>query len=93
MQSEKFAEAYDKYSHIHDVLPALGYADSQLADLQSTIERVPCDTVVVATPVDLSRVVRINQATARVTYSFQERGTMRLPTLLAKALENTTSEE
>ena len=44
-------------------------------DLQTTIERVPCDTVVIATPLDLSRVVRINQPTARVTYSFEERGT------------------
>ncbi len=68
----EIADAYEKSPHIRAVLPALGYADAQLEDLQSTIERVPCDAIVIATPVDLSRVVRINQPTARVTYSFED---------------------
>lgn len=80
----EIAEAYEKYPHIRDVLPALGYADAQLADLRSTIERIPCDAVLIATPVDLSRVVSIEQPTVRVTYSFEERGTQYISQLLRK---------
>ena len=89
----EIADAYEKYAHIGDVLPALGYGEAQLADLQSTIERVPCDTVVVATPIDLSRVVHINKSTARVTYSFEERGTTHLPSLLSKMFGRAASTE
>jgi len=88
----QIAEAYEKYSHIRDVLPALGYGDGQLADLQSTIEQVPCDLVMIATPIDLSRVIQIIQPTARVTYSFQERGTAQLPELLRDAFGDARSD-
>jgi predicted GTPase len=81
----EIAEAYKQYAHIRDVLPALGYADSQLVDLQKTIERVPCETVLIATPVDLSRVVPIHKPTTRVTYSFEERGIAQLPRLLKES--------
>lgn len=85
----EIAQAYEKYPHIREVLPALGYADVQLADLQTTIRRVPCDVVMVATPIDLSRVIEIGQPTVRVTYSFEERGTAQLPGLLRDAFANT----
>lgn len=85
----EIAQAYGKYPHIREVLPALGYADVQLADLQTTIQRVPCDIVMVATPIDLSRVIQIDQPTVRVTYSFEERGTAQLPELLRDAFANT----
>jgi predicted GTPase len=85
----EIAASYEKYAHISDVLPALGYAEAQLADLHSTIERVPCDTVVVATPIDLSRVVGITKPTARVTYSFEESGTAHLPRLLSELFKGT----
>ncbi len=78
----EIAEAYEKYPHIGAVLPALGYGETQIADLQATIERVPCDTVVFATPIDLARVVQINKPTVRVTYSFEERGAAKLLELL-----------
>jgi predicted GTPase len=85
----EIAQAYEKYPHIREVLPALGYADVQLADLQNTIRRAPCDVVMVATPIDLSRVVQIDQPTVRVTYSFEEHGTAQLPELLRDAFANT----
>jgi predicted GTPase len=85
----EISQAYEKYPHIREVLPALGYADVQLADLQTTIQRVPCDIVMVATPIDLSRVIQIEQPTVRVTYSFEERGTAHLPELLRDAFVNT----
>lgn len=85
----EIAEAYEKYPHISAVLPALGYGEAQLADLQVTIDQVPCDTVVVATPVDLSRVIQIDKPTARVTYSFEERGTSHLARLLRETFGET----
>ncbi len=85
----EIAEVYEKYPHIREVLPALGYAEVQIADLQATIQRVPCDIVLVATPIDLSRVIQINQPTARVSYSFEERGTAQLPKLLRDAFGDT----
>lgn len=81
----EIAEAFDKYPHMARVLPALGYGESQLADLQETIERVPCDVVVFATPIDLARVVNIQKQTTRVTYSLEETGTEQLPALLSEA--------
>jgi predicted GTPase len=80
----EYAKAFETYGHIHDVLPGLGYGDSQLADLKTTIDGVPCDMVIIATPVDLTRVIHINKATARVTYSFDECGAMQLPNLLRR---------
>jgi predicted GTPase len=85
----EIAEVYEKYSHIREVLPALGYAELQIADLQTTIRQVPCDIVIVATPIDLSRVIHINQPTVRITYSFEERGTGQLPKLLRDAFGDT----
>ena len=86
----EMAQAYQKYPHIREVLPALGYADAQLDDLRTTIERTPCDIVMVATPIDLSKVIRIDRPTVRVTYSFEERGTPQLPELLRKAFAMTS---
>jgi len=65
-------EAYEKYPHLRDVLPALGYSEAQLAELSETIARVPCDTVVIGTPIDLSSVIEIGQPTVRVSYSLEE---------------------
>ncbi len=81
----EIAEAFEKYPHVGPVLPALGYGEGQLQDLQQTIEQVPCDVVVFATPIDLARVVKMSQPTTQVTYSFVERGASKLPELLRNA--------
>ena len=78
----EIAEAFDTYRHVGPVLPALGYAESQLADLQATIALAECDVVLVATPIDLSRVISIDKPTLRVTYEFEERSPARLPRIL-----------
>jgi predicted GTPase len=65
-----FREVYEKYPHIGRVLPAMGYSEDQIKDLQETIHRSACDAVVIATPADLRRKIRIDQPTARVTYDF-----------------------
>ena len=68
------AETFAKYPGTGPVLPAMGYGDQQQADLQETINDTPCDLVIVATPIDLSRVVEINRPTQRVHYELQEIG-------------------
>jgi len=68
------AEAYRQYPHIGAVLPAIGYNEQQMADLAKTIGNTPCDLVIIATPVDLRRVIKINKPTQRVRYELQEIG-------------------
>ncbi len=66
---------YEKYPHMTDILPAMGYSDKQVAELQETINAADCDTVVIGTPIDLRRVVKINppKKSVRVRYSLHER--------------------
>jgi predicted GTPase len=68
------AETYAKYPGTGPVLPAMGYGGQQQADLQATIDATPCDLVIVATPIDLSRVVTIAKPAQRVRYELQEIG-------------------
>jgi predicted GTPase len=68
----EIAEAFEKYSHLSQVLPALGYGDRQVAELQATINRTDCDVVVIGTPIDLARIVSIDRPHVRCTYSLQE---------------------
>jgi predicted GTPase len=68
------AETYAKYPGTGPVLPAMGYGGQQQADLQATIDATPCDLVIVATPIDLSRVVAIAKPAQRVRYELQEIG-------------------
>jgi predicted GTPase len=63
-------EVYQKYPHIGRVLPAMGYSEEQIRDLEDTIERCACDVVVLATPTDLTRKIRITHPTVRVSYDF-----------------------
>ena len=77
------ADTYAKYPRTGAVLPAMGYGEAQVADLEETINNVPCDLVIVATPIDLTRVVRINRPTQRVSYELQEIGSPTLNDVLA----------
>lgn len=67
-------ETYRRYPTIGPVLPAMGYSQAQIAELEETIRRVPCDLVLVATPIDLRRVIHIRQPIQRVRYELQEIG-------------------
>jgi predicted GTPase len=67
-------ETYARYPNTGPVLPAMGYGAAQIADLEQTINRVPCDLVIVATPIDLTRLVPIQQPSQRVFYELQEIG-------------------
>jgi predicted GTPase len=71
------ADTFDKYYADRDealVLPAMGYGDAQMKDLEETIAACDCDTVIIATPIDLGRVIRIGKPSVRVTYDLQEIG-------------------
>ena len=65
-------DCFERYPWIGKALPAEGYSPEQVAELQETIARTPCDAVVVATPVDLGRLVQIAQPCVRVSYALAE---------------------
>jgi predicted GTPase len=67
------AAAYARYPHLGAVLPAMGYGEAQIADLEATVRATPCEVVVCATPVDLRRLLRTDRPFVRVTYALQER--------------------
>ncbi|HXQ25624.1 MAG TPA: cyclic 2,3-diphosphoglycerate synthase [Candidatus Acidoferrales bacterium] len=69
-------EVFAHFSHIGLLLPAMGYGKKQLADLEETIRRTPCDAVVVATPIDLARIIQISQPVVHVTYEVVERSAL-----------------
>jgi predicted GTPase len=71
-------KTFEKYSHLSDILPAMGYGDAQVRDLEKTINAVDCDVVVIGTPINLARIVKINKPAVRVRYELQEIG---VPTL------------
>jgi predicted GTPase len=75
-------ETFKKYPNIGLLLPAMGYGIEQVKDLETTINRVPCDVVVIGTPIDLSRIIKIKKPTVRVTYQLQEIGTPDLDQLV-----------
>jgi len=80
-------EAYKKYTHIGGILPALGYGEKQIAELKETIERTPCDVVVIGTPIDLRRVTTISKPTVRVKYELQVLGPVSLEQVLDDFLQ------
>ena len=63
---------YERYPHLTALLPAMGYSDMQRHELEETINRVPCDLVVVATPVDLARIISVNKPCVRISYEIEE---------------------
>jgi len=77
------AETFAAYPHLTEVLPAMGYSAAQLADLEATIAATPCDVVVVGTPIDLSRLVRIDRPVVRVTYGSADAGSPTLADVVA----------
>ncbi|MFO8067747.1 MAG: cyclic 2,3-diphosphoglycerate synthase [Bacteroidales bacterium] len=83
----KLADTFKTYPNIGTLLPAMGYGEQQIADLEATINKVDCDTVVIATPIDLSRIVNIKKPTAKVEYELQEIGKPNLCELISDFLK------
>ncbi|MDI6850871.1 MAG: cyclic 2,3-diphosphoglycerate synthase [bacterium] len=67
-------ETYEKYTQLEVILPAMGYSPKQLKELEETINAVPADLVVVATPINLGKILKINKPYVRVKYELQEIG-------------------
>jgi predicted GTPase len=63
---------FEKYAQITEILPAMGYGEQQMAELQATINQTPCDLVLVATPIDLGRLLKIDKPSLRVRYDLKE---------------------
>jgi len=84
--SGKIRETYETYPNIGSVLPAVGYGEQQIKDLEATINNVSCDLVIIATPVDLTRIISINKPMLKVGYELQEIGKPDLTDLIKKHL-------
>ncbi len=78
----KIAETFEKYPDIGILLPAMGYSDQQMKDLETTINETECDSVVVGTPINLGRFIKINKPNTRVYYELAEIGTPNIPMTL-----------
>ncbi|HVP91692.1 MAG TPA: cyclic 2,3-diphosphoglycerate synthase [Terriglobales bacterium] len=77
-------KTFEKYRHLDDVLPAMGYGEKQTRELAETIEAVDCDLVVSATPIDITRVIKVRKPILRVGYELEEIGTPTLRDVLKK---------
>lgn len=75
-------DTFKKYPEIGVLLPAMGYGEKQMKDLEATINKVDADLVIIATPIDLGRIVKFNKPTVRVTYELEEIGTPKLEDIL-----------
>ena len=70
----KIAETFKIYPNIGHLMPAMGYGAQQVKDLEASINNTPCDSVVIATPIDLNRLIKITRPNTRVYYDLQEIG-------------------
>ncbi|MCA0387629.1 MAG: cyclic 2,3-diphosphoglycerate synthase [Bacteroidetes bacterium] len=79
---KSITSTYEKYPKIGVLLPAMGYGDDQVKDLEDTINATDCDSVVIGTPIDLGRILKINKPSTRVGYDLQEIGGITLEKIL-----------
>lgn len=83
----KLSETFEIYPNIGTLLPAMGYSDQQLKDLETTINNTECDAVVIGTPIDLNRLIKINKPNTRVYYDLQEIGFPNLEEVINEFVE------
>ncbi|MBI4929485.1 MAG: GTPase [Bacteroidetes bacterium] len=79
----KLAGTFKTYPNIGTLLPAMGYGEEQIKDLEKTINNTDCDSVVIATPIDLQRLIKINKPSTKVDYNLQEIGKPDLEEILS----------
>lgn len=84
----KIEETYKKYPYIGTLLPAMGYSEAQIKDLETTINKVDCDAVIIATPIDLTRIIKIKKPAYRVIYELQEIGKPDMTDVLTDFVKN-----
>lgn len=83
---KSIAETYEKYPETGNILPAMGYGESQMRDLEETIAAADVDLIVIGTPIDLTRVIKIDKPSQRVRYELQEIGQPTLEDLIKQKL-------
>lgn len=83
----KIADTFRMYPNIGTLLPAMGYGEQQIKDLETTINNTPAEVVIIGTPIDLNRVIKINKPTIKIGYDLQEIGHPNLEELLISFLE------
>jgi len=81
-------KTFAKFPHLWRVLPAMGYSDRQRHELEETIKRVPCDLVIVATPIDLARTIQLDKPSVRVRYEVEEIGGPAISQMLEEFTHN-----
>ncbi len=84
----RLSETFELYPEIGTLLPATGYGDEQLRDLETTINNTDCDAVVIGTPIDLNRIIKIKKPSTRVYYNLQEIGRPNLAGVLDDFVKN-----
>ncbi|MCC6029194.1 MAG: cyclic 2,3-diphosphoglycerate synthase [Candidatus Korarchaeum sp.] len=80
-------ETYEKYTHLSQVLPAVGYGEAQMKELEETINKSPAEAVVLGTPTDISRYLKINKPAVHVYYELQEIGSPTLEDVIDEFLK------
>jgi predicted GTPase len=80
-------QTFHAHPHIGPVLPTMGYGPQQVHELEQTIQQAECDLVLIATPVDLRKILPIRQPTCRVTYELEDLGQPTLRTILQDFLQ------
>ena len=83
----KLSETFEIYPNIGTLLPAMGYGEQQLKDLETTINNTECDAVVIGTPIDLNRIIKIDKPSTRVYYDLQEIGNPNLEEIVDEFVE------
>jgi predicted GTPase len=84
-------ETFETYPHVGALLPAMGYSEDQIHDLELTINKVDCELVLFATPIDLPKIVSINKPTLRVYYEYRDHDKPLLEEVLLKRLQKLIS--
>jgi predicted GTPase len=82
----EIAETFRTYPKIGTLLPAMGYGEKQMSDLEATINKTPCDLVIIGTPIDIRRILKLSKPSVRVTYELQEIGSPTLREVLDEFL-------
>ena len=80
------AATYAKYPNAVGILPAMGYGDKQISDLEATIDATPCDVVLSATPIDITRILKVNKPMVRASYNLAEINSGQLAGVIKKIL-------
>ena len=79
--------AYLRYPHIKNIIPALGYGQKQIKELQRSINNTPADSIIIATPVDLRKFLKLNKPAVKVDYELVEKSSVKLRDIIKKYLK------